>query len=320
MTRLRIGTRGSSLALWQANHIADSLAKLHGVETELVRIRTSGDRLQSASVAQVNEAIGAEGGKGIFIKEIEDALLSGAVDLAVHSMKDVPTETPAGLTFAAITRREDPRDCLISRGGPSGLKLEKLQQGARVGTSSLRRRAQLRHHRCDLDLIELRGNVDTRIRKLEDGAFDAIILALAGVTRLGLRAKVTQVFDEDLMLPAVGQGALGIETRADDAQTARFVAALDDDETRACVTAERALLRELQGGCQVPLGAWGRIRRGELHLEAAVFSPSGSEYVRLDEAGLPAEADAVGVRLAQSMIEAEADRILRLAGRSVGQG
>ena len=228
MTRLRIGTRGSSLALWQANHIANSLAKLHGVETELVRIRTSGDRLQSASVAQVNEAIGAEGGKGIFIKEIEDALLSGAVDLAVHSMKDVPTEIPAGLAFAAVTRREDPRDCLISR---EGWTLEKLPDGARVGTSSLRRQAQLRHHRPDLDVVDLRGNVDTRIRKLERGEFDAIVLAMAGVTRLGASAKVTQIFDEDLMLPAVGQGALGIETRADDAQTSRFVAALDDEET-----------------------------------------------------------------------------------------
>ncbi|HEX4074773.1 MAG TPA: hydroxymethylbilane synthase [Candidatus Acidoferrales bacterium] len=315
MTRLRIGTRGSSLALWQANHIADSLAKLHGVETELVRIRTSGDRLQSASVAQVNEAIGAEGGKGIFIKEIEDALLSGAVDLAVHSMKDVPTETPSGLTFAAITQREDARDCLISRGG---LALDALPQGARVGTSSLRRQAQLRHHRPDLDVVDLRGNVDTRIRKLESGEFDAIVLALAGVTRLGARAKVTQIFDEDLMLPAVGQGALGIETRAADAQTTRFVAALDHDETRACVTAERALLRELRGGCQVPLGAWGRIRGGELHLEAGVFSAAGSEYVRLDEAGAPAEAEDIGTRLAQALIEAGADRILRLAGRSVG--
>ncbi len=315
MTRLRIGTRGSSLALWQADHIAESLAKLHGVETELVRIRTSGDRLQSASVARVNEAIGAEGGKGIFIKEIEAALLSGAVDLAVHSMKDVPTETPSGLTFAAITRREDPRDCLISR---ERLTLEKLPGGARVGTSSLRRQAQLRHHRADLDVADLRGNVDTRIRKLESGEFDAIVLAMAGVTRLGAAARVTQVFDEDLMLPAVGQGALGIETRADDTKTSRLVAALDHEETRACVTAERALLRELQGGCQVPVGAWGRIRSGELHLEAAVFSAAGTESVRLDEGGAPAEAAAIGIRLAQILIEAGADKILRLTGRSVG--
>jgi len=316
VTRLRIGTRGSSLALWQANHVAELLAKFHGVETELVRIRTSGDRLQSASIAQVNEAIGAEGGKGIFIKEIEDALLSGAVDLAVHSMKDVPTETPLGLAFAAITRREDPRDCLISR---RSLTLAALPQGARVGTSSLRRQAQLRHCRPDLDVVDLRGNVNTRIRKLESGQFDAIVLAMAGVSRLGAKDKVTQIFDEDLMLPAVGQGALGIETRADDAQTSRFVAALDHDETRACITAERALLRELQGGCQVSLGAWGRFRRGELHLEAAVFSAAGSECVRLDETGSSAEAAAIGIRLAQALIDAGADKILRLAGRSVGQ-
>jgi hydroxymethylbilane synthase len=315
VTRLRIGTRGSRLALWQANHIAESLAKLHGAETELVRIRTSGDRLQSAPVAQVNEAIGAEGGKGIFIKEIEDALLSGAVDLAVHSMKDVPTETPAGLAFPAITRREDPRDCLISR---HALTFHKLPQGARIGTSSLRRQAQLRHHRADLDVVDLRGNVDTRIRKLESGEFDAIVLAMAGVSRLGAKDKVTQIFDEDLMLPAVGQGALGIETRADDAQTSRFVAALDHDETRACITAERALLRELRGGCQVPVGAWGRFRNGELHLEAAVFSAAGSECVRFDETGSPAEAAAIGIRLAQILVDAGADKILHLQGRSIG--
>jgi hydroxymethylbilane synthase len=316
VTRLRIGTRGSPLALWQANHVAELLAKLHGVQTELVRIRTSGDRLQSASVAQVNEAIGAEGGKGIFIKEIEDALLSGAVDLAVHSMKDVPTETPSGLAFAAITEREDPRDCLLSR---NSWTLETLPRGGRVGTSSLRRQAQLRRHRPDLEVVDLRGNVDTRIRKLEGGEVDAIVLALAGVTRLGVRDKVAQIFDEDLMLPAVGQGALGIETRAGDSQTSRFVAALDHDETRACVTAERALLRELQGGCQVPLGAWGRFRKGELHLEAAVFSAAGSECIRLDETRSPAEAAAIGIRLAQILIDAGADKILRLAGRSVGR-
>jgi hydroxymethylbilane synthase len=217
--------------------------------------------------------------------------------------------------FPAITRREDPRDCLISR---DSLTFDKLREGARIGTSSLRRQAQLRHHRADLDVVDLRGNVDTRVRKLESGEFDAIVLAVAGVTRLGAGDKVTQVFDEDLMLPAVGQGALGIETRADDAQTSRFVAAVDDAEARVCVTAERALLRELQGGCQVPLGAWGRMRKGELHLEAGVFSVTGSEHVRFDEAGAPDEAAAIGIRLAQVLLEAGADTILRLAGRSVG--
>jgi hydroxymethylbilane synthase len=309
---LRIGTRGSALALWQANHVKDKLAELRGVQSELVRIQTSGDRFQSASLAQ----IGAEAGtKGVFIKEIEDALLAGKVDLAVHSMKDVPTETPRGLVFSAIPKREDPRDCLISR---EGRTLKDLPVGARVGTSSLRRQAQLRHHRPDLDVVDVRGNVDTRVKKLDGGEFDAVVLAVAGINRLGLKGRVTQVFDEDLILPAAGQGALGIETREDDAFTSRLVDALDDKETRACVTAERALLHELQGGCQVPLGAWGRIRGGELHLEAAVFSASGSESVRCDESGSPDEAAAIGIRLGRALIEAGADRILRLAGRSVG--
>jgi hydroxymethylbilane synthase len=310
---LRIGTRGSALALWQANHIKDRLTELHGVKAELVRIQTSGDRFQSASLAQ----IGAESGtKGVFIKEIEDALLAGEIDLAVHSMKDVPTEIPVGLVFSAIPKREDPRDCLISRDGEA---LNDLPSGARVGTSSLRRQAQLRHHRTDLDLVEVRGNVDTRLKKLDAGEFDAIVLAMAGISRLGLAARVTQVLDADIMLPAVGQGALGIETREDDAETSRLVAGLDDGDTRACVTAERALLHELQGGCQVPLGVWGRLTNGLLRLDAAVFSTDGSECVRCDESSSPREANAIGVRLGKVLLERGADRILRLAGRAVGR-
>ena len=291
---LRIGTRGSALALWQANHVRDELARCHGVEAELVRIHTSGDKLQAASVAQ----IGAEGSaKGIFIKEIEDALLSGTVDIAVHSMKDVPTETPAGLVFAAITRREDPRDCLISRTNKS---LKGLPPGARIRTSSVRRQAQLRHARPDLVVADLRGNVDTRMKKLAAGDFDAIVLAVAGVNRLGASDKVTQIFKQDVMLPAVGQGALGIETRA-------------------CVTAERALLRELEGGCQVPVGAWARIGvSGQLEIEAGVFSPDGTESVRRSDVGAAVDAQVIGVRLGRSLIEAGADKILRLVGRSVG--
>jgi hydroxymethylbilane synthase len=312
VTRLRIGTRGSALALWQANHIADRLAQLHGIETEIIRIRTSGDRMQSAPVAQINEIIGAEsGGKGIFIKELEDALLANTVDLAVHSMKDVPTDTPAGLAFPAITRREDPRDCLISRNGRS---LKGLPNAARVGTSSLRRQAQLRHHRPDMEVLDLRGNVDTRMRKLDAGDFDAVVLAMAGVNRLGLASRVTQVLGEDFMLPAVGQGALGIETRADDAETRRLVASLDDADSRVCVTAERALLRTLHGSCQIPLGALGVLRGGELHLEAGVFSVSGTERVRASENGPPEDAEEIGIRLAEALLEEGADRLLRLAG------
>ncbi len=262
MKSLRIGTRGSALALWQANHIRERLQELHGVGAELVRIRTSGDRFQNASIAQIGRESGT---KGVFIKELEDALLAGTVDLAVHSMKDVPTETPRGLMFRAVTKREDPRDCLISRDGRA---LRDLPAGVRIGTSSLRRQAQLRHHRGDLEVLELRGNVDTRMKKVAAGEFDAIILAVAGVRRLGANGKITEILPPEWMLPAVGQGALGIETRQDDDDTSSMVAALDDAETRACVTAERALLRELEGGCRDPLGrvgadgTWGVTNRG----------------------------------------------------------
>ena len=313
MTPLRIATRGSALALWQANHIRERLAQLHGVESELIRIRTSGDKFQGASVAQVSEQAGT---KGIFIKELEEALLAGTADLAVHSMKDVPTENPAGLVFPAITKREDVRDCLISR---DGAKLKDLAPGARVGTSSLRRQAQLRHHRPDLELLDLRGNVDTRLKKVAAGEFDAIVLATAGLNRLGVSDKITQILPPEIMLPAVGQGALGIETRADDRETLQLVAALDDPESHEAVTAERALLRELEGGCQVPLGAWAQRENGELRLEACVFSADGKEFVRKDLRGRPQEAEELGVRLGQILIEAGADRILRLAGRSVGR-
>jgi len=310
---LRIATRGSALALWQANHIRERLAQLHGIESELIRIRTSGDKFQGASVAQVSEQAGT---KGIFIKELEEALLAGTADLAVHSMKDVPTENPAGLVFPAITKREDVRDCLISR---DGAKLKDLACGARVGTSSLRRQAQLRHHRPDLELLDLRGNVDTRLKKVAAGEFDAIVLATAGMNRLGASDKITQILAPEVMLPAVGQGALGIETRADDHETLRLVAALDDPESHEAVTAERALLRELEGGCQIPLGAWARRENGELRLEACVFSADGKEFVRKDLRGRPEEAEELGVRLGQILIEAGADRILRLAGRSIGR-
>ena len=313
MKLLRIATRGSALALWQANHIRERLAQLHGIESELIRIRTSGDKFQGASVAQVSEQAGT---KGIFIKELEEALLAGTADLAVHSMKDVPTENPAGLVFPAITKREDVRDCLISR---DGAKLKDLASGARVGTSSLRRQAQLRHHRPDLELLDLRGNVDTRLKKVAAGEYDAIVLATAGMNRLGASDKITQILPPEIMLPAVGQGALGIEARVDDRETLRLVAALDDPESHEAVTAERALLRELEGGCQVPLGAWARRENGELRLEACVFSADGKEFVRKDLCGRPEEAEKLGVRLGQILIEAGADRILRLAGRSVGR-
>lgn len=317
MKPVRIGTRGSALALWQANFIAERLKYIAGIESEIIRIRTSGDHMQTAPVATLATEYSAENvAKGIFIKELEEALLAGSIDLAVHSMKDVPTETPAGLAFPAITQREDPRDCLISRGGRT---MKTLPHGARIGTSSLRRQAQLRHRRRDLQIADLRGNVDTRIRKLESGEFDAIVLAMAGVNRLGLAGKITQVLEEEVMLPAVGQGALGIETRAGDVETERLTAKLDHAETRACVTAERAVLRKLQGGCQIPLGALAHARGDMLHLEAAVFSSRGSEHVQSSEEGSVSDAAAIGERLGAALLEAGAENILRMAGRSIGE-
>jgi hydroxymethylbilane synthase len=307
---LRIGTRGSALALWQANFVQEQLEKLFGLATELVLVKTAGDKFTQASVSQM-------GLKGVFIKELEDELLDGRVDLAVHSMKDVPTVIPEGLAFPAITKREDPRDCLVSR---EGRKLAALASGARVGTSSLRRQSQLRHQRPDLDLRDLRGNVDTRLRKLDEGQYDAIVLAKAGMDRLGVSDKITEVLSSDVMLPAVGQGALGIEVRAEDNMLLDLLARLDDAETRAAVTAERALLAEMEGGCQVPLGAWARIERDELILEACVLSVDGSDYLRRRATGLPANAEAVGRGLGKTLLDAGGDRILRLAGRNLGNG
>lgn len=316
--RLRIGTRGSPLALWQANYILGELARKHGVEAELVRIRTAGDQMQNAPLGQQSaQPIGSESSaKGIFIKEVEDALFAGTVDIGVHSMKDVPTETPDGLVFAAIARREDPRDCLVSR---SNRALKYLPPRARIGTSSIRRKAQLRHLQLDVELLDLRGNVDTRLRKVAEGEYDAIVLAIAGLNRLGANDRVTQVLNPEVMLPAVGQGAIGIETRTDDSETTKLVASLDHAETRACITAERALLSELEGGCEVPLGAWAKLAPdGQLEIEAGVFSPDGAEAIRKTDRGDVRDAEVIGTRLAEALIEAGADRILRLVGRSIG--
>lgn len=307
MNKLRIGSRGSQLALWQANHIGAGLARIHGAEWEIIIIKTSGDRLQQSSVPQI-------GLKGIFIKELEEALFDGRIDLAVHSMKDVPTDVPAGLAFPAITRREDVRDCLLSR---SGAQLSQLPPGARVGTSSLRRRAQLLRVRPDLTVLEVRGNVDTRIRKMAQEEFDAIVLAKAGLDRLGLAAQITELLSCDLSMPAVGQGALGIESRTADTEVVSLVGALDDAETRVAITAERALLAELEGGCQLPLGAWGRIENGQLVLDARVLSADGRECLSDRATGRAEAAEKIGRELGRKMLAAGADRLLKLAGRNV---
>ena len=269
MAALRIGSRGSQLALWQANHIA-ALLRENGHHVELEIIRTTGDKITDVALAKV-------GTKGMFTKEIEEALAEGRVDLAVHSLKDLPTEVPPGFELAAITRREDPRDVLLSKSYDG---LSHLPQGARVGTSSLRRQAQLRALRPDLEIHPLRGNVDTRLRKLEGGEFDAIILAAAGLRRLGRTELVREAIPAETMCPAAGQGALGIEIREGDASTRRHLLFLDDAAARTATTCERALLSQLGGGCQVPIGAFAEVRGERIHLTAVVAHPDGSQVLR----------------------------------------
>jgi hydroxymethylbilane synthase len=302
---LRIGTRGSALALWQARSIGEALRAVAGVQSELVIVKTSGDKFQQTSFSEI-------GTKGVFIKELEDALLERRVDLAVHSMKDVPTEIPGGLTIAAICKRQDVRDALLST---SGALLDRLRAGAKVGTSSLRRKSQLLYARSDLQILDLRGNVDTRIEKLRRGDYDAIVLAKAGLDRLGLSANITEVLPTDVCLPAAGQGAIGIEARLEDAETLRILTALNDAETRRGVDAERAALAGLEGGCQVSIGAWGRVEDGKLVLEVAVLSPDGAQRMRERSWGAPEEAVPLGERVAAKMLEQGAAAMLAREGR-----
>ena len=296
MKVLRIGTRGSALALWQARSIAEALRQATGAESELVIVKTSGDKFQQASFSQI-------GTKGVFIKELEDALQERRIDLAVHSMKDVPTEMPGGLAIAAICKRNDVRDALLSAGGAS---LEDLPRSARVGTSSLRRQSQLLHARPHLRMVEVRGNVDTRIEKLKRGDYDAIVLAKAGLDRLGLSANITQVLPIEICLPATGQGAIGIEARSDDGETLGILAAVNDAETRSGVEAERAALAGLEGGCQASIGAWGRVENGKLMLDVAVLSPDGAQK----SSGLPEDAESIGARVAAKLRENGAAALL----------
>ncbi|HEX8871388.1 MAG TPA: hydroxymethylbilane synthase [Candidatus Acidoferrum sp.] len=308
MRPLRIGTRGSILARWQAEFVRKQLFQRTGVETEVVIIKTSGDKMQQAPLTQI-------GGKGIFIKELEEALLAETVDLAVHSVKDIPTETPGQLFFPAVLRRDDVRDCLVSH---AGLQLANLRQGARVGTSSLRRQAQLRHVRPDLDIRDLRGNVDTRLRKVESGEYDAIVLSKAGMDRLGWSQKITEALSTDVSLPAVGQGAIAIESRVKDTEAAEMLEKLDDAETRTAIMAERALQAELQGGCQVPMGAWARMERGELVMEAVICSVDGQQYIRHRASAPPDQAAELGNHVARLLVEGGARAILDEVYRSRG--
>ena len=268
MAHLRIGSRGSQLALWQANHIS-ALLRERGHEVELEIIKTTGDKITDVALAQV-------GTKGMFTKEIEEALAEGRVDLAVHSLKDLPTELPPGFELVAITTRVNPRDVFLSVKYDS---IKALPRGARVGTSSLRRQAQLKASRPDLVIHPLRGNVDTRMRKLEEGEYDAIILAAAGLTRLGKTELVKEVLSEDFMCPAAGQGALGIEIREGDVAMREHLSFLDDSAAHAATTCERALLNKLGGGCQVPIGAFAEMKDGRLQLTAIVARPDGTEVL-----------------------------------------
>jgi hydroxymethylbilane synthase len=299
---LRIGTRGSPLALAQTRWVEAQLHAQHpGLATDVVIIKTTGDKLKDVPLAQV-------GGKGLFIKEIEEALLAGEVDLAVHSLKDMPAEMPPGCTLGAVPPREDYRDAFISRRYAS---LRDIPAGGRVGTGSLRRKVQVLHRRPDLEVTHLRGNVDTRLRKLETEGLDAIILAAAGLKRLGLGHIPQGYLSETEMLPAIGQGALGLEVRLDDQTVLDLLNPLNDFPTQVAVTAERAFLARLEGGCLVPVAALGRLEEGSLVLEAMISDLEGRQVLQDRLVGLPAEAASLGRRLAEMLLERGGREILR---------
>jgi hydroxymethylbilane synthase len=304
--KLVIATRGSALALWQANHVKSRLeADDPGLAVELLVLKTKGDKILDVPLAQV-------GGKGLFVKEIEEALLRHEAHLAVHSMKDVPTALEPGLVLCAVSAREEPYDVLVSRDGRG---LAALPQGAKVGTSSLRRMCQLRARRPDLQIEALRGNVDTRLRKLDEGLYDAIVLAAAGLVRLGFGARISERLMPDVSLPAIGQGALGLETRADDADTiARVRRVLHDEGAAACVTAERAFLARLEGGCQTPIAAHAHLAGGALHLEGLVGAVDGSQMIRDRASGAPADAARLGTQLAEHLLGRGAAALLAHLG------
>lgn len=298
---IKIGTRASKLALWQANWIKSALTEANPQQkVELVTIKTKGDKILDVPLAKV-------GGKGLFVKEIENALLDGRIDIAVHSMKDMPAEIPDGLCIGAIPPREIPADVLISE---SGLIFSELKQGAIIGTSSLRRGAQLRHARPDVVIVPLRGNVETRLNKLETEDIDAVVLAAAGVKRLDLEHRITEYLDSDIMLPAVGQGALCIEIRQNDPDIQNIIIALDDSPTRAVVMGERAFLNRLGGSCQVPIAGLGEIKRDLYKLTGLVADLDGSRVLKATSSGSIDSTEAVGISLAEQLLTQGADKIL----------
>jgi hydroxymethylbilane synthase len=301
MNLVRIATRKSALALWQANFVKAELEAAHpGLQVELVPMSTQGDKILDTPLAKI-------GGKGLFVKELETAMLEGRADIAVHSMKDVPVDFPEGLMLHTICQREDPRDAFVSN---TYQQLADLPQGAVVGTSSLRRQCQIKAMRPDLQIKDLRGNVNTRLAKLDAGEFDAIILASAGLIRLGFEARIASFLEVGTSLPANGQGAVGIECRSDDLVVQQLLAPLEHQETRICVLAERAMNRKLQGGCQVPIGAFAVLQHNELWLRGLVGQLDGSEILRSEIKGEATQAEQLGTQLAEQLLALGADRIL----------
>ena len=299
--RLRLGTRASPLARWQADWVAGEL-RMRGVEVELVLISTQGD-VKTGPLGQI-------GGQGLFTKEIQRALLDRQIDLAVHSLKDLPTADVEGLSLAAVPERESINDVLVCN---SVTSLAALPQNARVGTGSLRRRAQILHQRPDLQMLEIRGNVETRLRKLDAGEYDALVLAQAGLHRLGLDARIASIIPLAVMLPAVGQGALGIEARANDAATRQLLVPLSHEPTHQAVVAERSLLAALRGGCLAPVGAWGRIESGSLRLDGVVLSGDGRQRIAACKSGSPSSAAELGRTVAEQLIAQGAERLIAAA-------
>ena len=299
---LRIATRKSPLALWQANFVSAQLKHYHpDLEIELVTMTTQGDKILDTPLAKV-------GGKGLFVKELETGMLEGRADIAVHSMKDVPVDFPPGLHLAVICEREDPRDAFVSNNYAS---LDDLPQGARLGTSSLRRQSQIAAFRPDLKIIDLRGNVNTRLKKLDDGEYDAIILAAAGLKRLEFEERITQFIETDVCLPAIGQGAVGIECRSDDARVHNLIAPLNDNKTQIRVTAERAMNERLQGGCQVPIAGYAEFEKGLIMMRGLVGQVDGKKIIRGDIAGPAENAEELGIVLAEDLLSRGADKILK---------
>ena len=299
--KIIIGSRGSQLALWQANWVKSQLENLHGNADISIRvITTSGDKIKDVPLSKI-------GGKGLFVKEIEEALLAKEIDLAVHSMKDVPIEIPSQLEISIITKRENPLDALISK---NGIKLADLPQGATIGTSSLRRSSQLLNHRNDFKIHPLRGNVDTRLKKVEEGKYDAILLASAGLNRLGWSNRITEEISHEIIIPAMGQGALGIETRLGDTKTYNFISSLNHEQTNYEVSAERALVGKLDGGCQVPIGAYAKIEGNLITLKGLVASLDGKIIHKSEIVGPIDDAINIGQDLGEVLLKMGANEIL----------